>query len=158
MEKQWLYGIIGLLGGSLLTIIFASNIVNTNNAPMMRMMGMGSHVNTMMTGHEEEHEEQAKTLEKMGSMEGMMENMNINLKGKTEDAFDKAFISEMIVHHQGAIDMAQQAKVQAKHEEIKNLARDIIAAQTREIEMMKSWQKTWGYQSKIKRGGDKYET
>ena len=40
MEKQWLYGIIGLLGGVLIATFVASNAVNTNNTGMMQMMGM----------------------------------------------------------------------------------------------------------------------
>jgi uncharacterized protein (DUF305 family) len=76
-------------------------------------------------------------------MSGMMANMNAALQGKTGDAFDQEFLSEMIVHHQGAIDMADLALTSAKHQEIKDLANNIIKAQTSEIEQMKSWQKTW---------------
>jgi uncharacterized protein (DUF305 family) len=76
-------------------------------------------------------------------MASMMMDMNAALRGKTGDAFDKAFIAEMIVHHQGAIDMAQLALTSAKHAEIKNLSQAIISAQTAEIEQMKQWQKAW---------------
>jgi len=76
----------------------------------------------------------------MGSMmTGMMEG----LKGKTGDAFDKAFLSEMIVHHQGAVDMANAVLATSKRPELLKLAQDIIAAQTKEIGMMQEWQKTW---------------
>jgi uncharacterized protein (DUF305 family) len=51
------------------------------------------------------------------------------------------------VHHQGAIDMANLVKDNAKHDELKSLANDILAAQSREIEMMRSWQTQWGYSS-----------
>ena len=64
---------------------------------------------------------------------------------KTEDEFDKAFIEEMIVHHQGAIDMAQLARKNAGHDEIKSMADDIISAQTKEIDQMRQWQKDWNY-------------
>ena len=74
-----------------------------------------------------------------------MTEMTTALKGKTGDDFDKTFISEMIMHHQGAINMAKEAPVNAKHEEVKNLAKDIITAQEKEIAQMKQWQKTWGY-------------
>lgn len=68
-----------------------------------------------------------------------------SLKNKSGDQFDEAFISEMIAHHQGAIDMAKLARQQAKHDEIKNISGDIIVAQEKEIEQMKRWQKEWGY-------------
>lgn len=77
------------------------------------------------------------------SMDAMMENMNMGLTGKTGDVFDQTFLSEMIVHHQGAIDMAKLALTNAKHQEIKDLANAIIKAQTSEISEMKSWQKLW---------------
>jgi uncharacterized protein (DUF305 family) len=144
-QKVVLYGIIGLLAGSLITIMVASNAVNNNNGDMMRMMGMQQHVDNMVKSHEEDHQEEARNMERMSSMEGMMHNMNMSLKGKTGTSFDKAFIEEMIIHHQGAIDMAKQAQINAQHEEIKVLANDIITAQTKEIELMKEWQKAWGY-------------
>ncbi len=74
-----------------------------------------------------------------------MDSMVSALNGKTGDAFDKQFISDMIIHHQGAIDMAKRAKEQAGHEEIKTLSEEIISAQTTEIEQMSMWQKEWGY-------------
>lgn len=78
-------------------------------------------------------------------MDMTMDGMNMMLEGKTGDEFDKAFIEMMIPHHQGAIDMANAAATSAKHQEIKNLARAIIASQQREIDQMKQWQTTWGY-------------
>lgn len=74
-----------------------------------------------------------------------MDDMSHALHGKTGDAFDAAFIEGMIPHHQGAIDMANAALENAGHEEIKQMARDIIKSQQREIDMMKEWQRTWGY-------------
>ncbi len=76
-------------------------------------------------------------------MASMMTNMNANLKNKTGDDFDKEFLAEMIVHHQGAIDMAALAASNAKHQEIKDLSVGIISAQTKEIGEMKTWQKSW---------------
>lgn len=73
------------------------------------------------------------------SMEGMMEG----LAGKTGDEFDQAFLSEMIVHHEGAVAMAEAALVDAKHQEVKDMAKAIIAAQTTEISQMKAWLKAW---------------
>jgi uncharacterized protein (DUF305 family) len=77
------------------------------------------------------------------SMEDMMASMNAELEGKTGDAFDQAFISEMIMHHQGAVEMAELALTNAKHQEIKDLANAIISAQNKEIADMKAWQKAW---------------
>lgn len=76
-----------------------------------------------------------------------MSSMVDSLKGKTGDEFDKAFISSMIEHHQGAVDMAKLAEKSAKHTEITRMSTDIIVAQSKEIEQMKQWQAQWGYQA-----------
>ena len=82
------------------------------------------------------------------SMSSMsMEEMTADLQGKTGDEYDKAFIASMIAHHEGAVAMAKLSKHSAKHDEIKNLSTDIIAAQEKEIKEMKQWQTDWGYSS-----------
>lgn len=57
--------------------------------------------------------------------------------------FDAMFIDGMTVHHQGAITMAQQALSQAEHDEVKQLAQEIVTAQEREIEQMRDWRTQW---------------
>lgn len=76
------------------------------------------------------------------SMSDMMHDMNASLRGKTGDELDKTFLAEMIVHHQGAVDMAEFI-LDSKHPELAKLGRDIITAQKKEIEMMKRWQTEW---------------
>lgn len=77
------------------------------------------------------------------SMQSEMDGMMAALDGKTGDEFDKAFLSEMIMHHEGAVDMAEAALENAKHDEIKTMANAIISAQTTEIKQMQDWQNTW---------------
>ena len=76
-------------------------------------------------------------------MSGAMDEMMQELEGKTGDAFDRAFLSEMIMHHEGAVEMAEAALKSAKHDEIKIMANAIISAQTTEIQQMKDWQRSW---------------
>ena len=57
--------------------------------------------------------------------------------------FDRAFIDAMIPHHESAIAMAKEAQTKAGHQEIKDLAGRIIAAQQREIDQMKTWRARW---------------
>lgn len=78
-----------------------------------------------------------------GGMHGAMGDMMAGLAGKTGDEFDRAFLDEMIVHHEGAVDMAEAALRDAKHEEIKSMADAIISAQTAEIGQMKEWRSAW---------------
>ena len=77
------------------------------------------------------------------TMESMMDDMMANLKGKTGDEFDKAFITEMVMHHEGAVVMAESALKNGKHQEIKDLAKAIISAQNTEISQMRAWYKAW---------------
>ena len=72
-------------------------------------------------------------------MEGMMMGLD-NLKGTQ---FDQAFIDQMIIHHEGAIEMAEAALENAERQEIKDLAKAIIEAQTKEMEKMKTWRTDW---------------
>ena len=79
-----------------------------------------------------------------GGNHAMGTNQAASLKGKPGDAFDAVFIGEMIVRHQGAIKMAEAAPTRAKHQEGKELATAIIAAQTSETTTMHDWQQAWG--------------
>ena len=57
--------------------------------------------------------------------------------------YDAQFIDSMIMHHQGAIDMANQALKEAQKPEIKTLAEDIVKAQQSEIAQMQDWRTAW---------------
>jgi uncharacterized protein (DUF305 family) len=57
--------------------------------------------------------------------------------------FDLAFIDLMVVHHEGAIDMATIALERAEHQEIKDLAQQIISSQSAEIAQMQAWRDEW---------------
>lgn len=132
-----LYLIIGLLGGSLLTVIFSRYSFNSNMTGMMQMMGFRNN----MMENEERFDGDERGMMNMGSsMDQMMQSMT----GKTGDEFDRSFMEAMIVHHQGAIEIATQAKQNANHPEIMKMADDIISAQTGEINMMRDWQNQWG--------------
>lgn len=72
-----------------------------------------------------------------------MQEMVSKLNGKTGEEFDKAFMEQMIMHHEGAVAMAEAALKSASHPEIKQMAQDIISAQTKEITQMKDWQTQW---------------
>ena len=78
-----------------------------------------------------------------GGMQGEMDSMTAGLQGKTGDAFDQEFLNEMILHHQGAVQMAEAALKDAKHQEIKDLAQKIITAQNAEIKQMQAWKASW---------------
>jgi uncharacterized protein (DUF305 family) len=67
--------------------------------------------------------------------------------------FDRAFIDMMIPHHQGAIRMARQQLADGQQPTLRTIAKDIVAAQTREIAQMRAWRKQWYGSSKTGTSG-----
>jgi len=52
---------------------------------------------------------------------------------------DRDFVTMMIPHHQGAIDMAKAILLYGKDEQLKRLAQEIIADQQNEVQLMQLW-------------------
>lgn len=80
-------------------------------------------------------------------MSGTMMDMGKELEGLNGVEFDKKFLELMIEHHQQAVDMSKYADTNAFHQEIKDLAKQIIEAQEAEIAQMQQWQMEWGFAS-----------
>ncbi len=76
-------------------------------------------------------------------MDSMMADMTAALEGKEGDAFDKEFLLQMIVHHEGAVEMAQEVLEKSERPELRTFAQSIIDTQAQEINQMKAWQTTW---------------
>jgi uncharacterized protein (DUF305 family) len=81
----------------------------------------------------------------MAGMDHSMNSMNAELMGLTGDAFDEKFLTLMVEHHAGAVDMATYVDTEAKHAEIRQLAQNITADQNKEISQMRDWAKQWRY-------------
>lgn len=77
------------------------------------------------------------------AMHHAMADMTSGLQGKAGDAFDKAFLEEMIMHHEGAIEMAEMLLANTRRPELKMLGENIISAQKGEVEIMKGWLGSW---------------
>jgi uncharacterized protein (DUF305 family) len=71
----------------------------------------------------------------MQAMMRMHQGMDITYTG---DA-DHDFVTGMIPHHQGAVDMAKIELQYGKDPELRRLAQDIVAAQEKEITFMNAW-------------------
>ena len=56
---------------------------------------------------------------------------------------EAVFLSMMIPHHQGALDMAALVPDRAAHQELKDLAQAIIQSQSGEIATMTAWLSSW---------------
>lgn len=81
---------------------------------------------------------------------GMMSSSGMHMGGQEdmtalENApdFDKAFIEQMIPHHQLAIMMANMLQSGTNRPEMQQLAKNIISSQSKEIQQMQSWYVQW---------------
>jgi uncharacterized protein (DUF305 family) len=130
MRTQWIgrTGLIFLLASVLLSVIaprwFADAYWGTARAGMMN--GTTGMMSGMMGG------------------DGMMSGMMGGSTGTTATApFDQRFLDEMILHHQGAVMMAQHMIADSPRAELRNLAQRIITAQQREVAQMQQWRQEW---------------
>lgn len=113
-------GIIGVIIAGIITAYFATSSNTTPPTSQHDMSKMDSSNN------------ESATYKKYAALKG--------------EAYDKAFLADMIVHHDGALNMAEMANGAATDQNIKNLAANINATQGREIARMNELQEQWGYQ------------
>lgn len=122
-----------LIGGSLGYLIKDNNLnqEESRHGYMPNKMHMMPDGSIMMNDHSSMN------------MSDMMHNMNANLEGKKGDELDKAFLDEMIIHHEGAIEMAELIVKNSDKAELIKLGKDIISTQQNEIDLMKEWRTNW---------------
>ena len=111
------------------TILFLALLIGTAHAQTVHTPAMGG-----------QHD--------MASMPGMqptdafgpaMEKMHHDMAAPPTGDIDHDFVTGMLPHHQGAVDMAQVELARGHDPALKKLARDIIAAQKHEIAFMQGW-------------------
>lgn len=129
-----------------------------NNTPIVALLaliiglfvGFGLAPEASMTPQmtEEMHEEMDHMMDEEmlsadGYMQHSMDEMMRGLHGKTGEEYEKAFLEMMIVHHVGAIEMAEDLLEETERPELVKMANDIITVQTQEVDMMKEWLNDW---------------
>lgn len=67
---------------------------------------------------------------------GKYNPMMRDLSSLNGEALDKVFLTDMIMHHMGAIMMARSISSYSQHEEIKTLTKNIVDSQSKEITRM----------------------
>lgn len=94
--------------------------------------------------------DQTPPMDQMGMLPGMDMNMMNGMTMshdiqslQTATPFDKAFLMDMIPHHQSAIAGAKLEQEKGQHPELKQLAGTIITDQQKEIDQMQQWLTTW---------------
>lgn len=77
---------------------------------------------------------------------------------KAQAKYEIGFLQDMIDHHMMAVMTAELCVEKAVHKELRALCRDIIAAQSAEIEQMQGWLQEWygiRYEPRMTRGMQK---
>jgi len=111
----------------------ARNIISSQRAEIEEMRSLKEEISSTSDVPMQMSE---KDMEDMGMMPDPGELAN-------RESFDEAFIDAMIPHHQSAIQMARIAAERSENPDIQTLAEDIITAQRKEIEQMKTWREDW---------------
>src|SRR5882757_2931362 len=78
-------------------------------------------------------DEQSFLSENKDAMNTMMAAMTIRPTGDV----DRDFVAMMVPHHQGAVDMAKAELKYGHNEQLRRLAREIVATQQQEIKVMR---------------------
>jgi uncharacterized protein (DUF305 family) len=79
----------------------------------------------------------------LSAEEAGMAHMDAAEELRRANPFDRAFIDEMVPHHQGAIRMARAVLKKTRDRELRRLAQEIVGAQAREIDDMNRWRTMW---------------
>jgi len=122
----------------------AQNIIDSQTA----------EINQMKDWYEEWFEKKLPAGDGVMNQHGMMggnNSMHMGMMGdesdenrlESADYFDRAYVEDMIPHHQMAVMMASMLKNGTTKPEMRQLAEDIIKAQTTEIDQMREWLKNW---------------
>ena len=75
----------------------------------------------------------------MGMMHG---GTNLTALSTAKD-FDRAFLEQMIPHHQMGVMMASMAQTNTQHPELRELQQAMVRAQSEEITQMQEWYRQW---------------
>jgi uncharacterized protein (DUF305 family) len=78
----------------------------------------------------------------MGGGMGMGRGTNLSALSAAPD-FDRAFIEQMIPHHQMGVMMASMAQTNSQHPQLRAMQQAMVKAQSREIEQMSQWYQSW---------------
>ncbi len=78
-----------------------------------------------------------------GTMGGMDHSNMQSSPNAASQPYDLQFIDTMVMHHQGAIDMARMAVTKAQHAELREMAQKVITDQEREIAELRRHREQW---------------
>lgn len=126
-------GLLALIVGLLLGYFFGLNT----------MPQRGFLSNESMYQEMEGHMYEDEIINNDGAMQHAMDEMMLGFRGLEGEEYEEMFLRGMIVHHIGAINMAEELLEQTDRLELIELANNIISSQSSEVEMMRGWLEEW---------------
>jgi uncharacterized protein (DUF305 family) len=136
MENRNHVIIVGLL--ALLIGLTLGYFLGTNAMPQRGFFGGAAMYDAMGPGMYGD-----ELIDRDGAMMHAMDEMMLGFRGLEGAAYEEMFLRSMIVHHLGAIAMAEQLLEQTDRPELITLANNIIRSQSAEVQQMKGWLQTW---------------
>lgn len=126
--------LLGITAASVLALMLTAcggtkgnNSIDTpNNTAAHDMSNMGGHDMSNMN---------AQDMSAMGDMKSSPD--------ADKQAYDLQFIDTMIVHHQGAIKMAQMVLGKTQRPQLRAFAQKVIDDQSKEIDQLRGWREQW---------------
>lgn len=61
------------------------------------------------------------------------------------EAYDKAFTANLVIHYGNVLNMAEIAAARAEHQQLKDMAEEIVSTYGLLMYNLNNWQKEWGY-------------
>ncbi len=95
------------------------------------------------TDRDDDRNDEDSSMMDEDSMGGMDHSAMGHDMGSMMVQSDEDFVAMMIPHHQEAIDTAEVILAKSENAELKELAQDIVDAQTAEIAQMETWGEEW---------------
>jgi len=134
--------IIGGLVGVIVGLIIGY-FIDVNAVPGIGWMHDDDHMHGHMFEEVGEHVYENDIIRQDGAMQHAMDEMMLNFRGKTGASYEESFLRGMIVHHLGAVAMAEELLEQTDRTELLEFGNDIITHQSEEVEKMQGWLEEW---------------
>ncbi|SHJ04446.1 Uncharacterized conserved protein, DUF305 family [Hymenobacter daecheongensis DSM 21074] len=121
----------------------AEKISTDQQQEMQALEAIATRLDAAPTNYKPQDANDPFTAKMQASMDGMMKDM-----APASGNVDQDYAALMIPHHQSAIDMAQAELTHGRDTKLKEMARQMIAAQQQEIQQFKAWQAKNGGKAK----------
>lgn len=132
----------GMMAGHQAMMGGAQGMMGDHRRMMHRMMRQRMHGDGMPgvgEAHAGMNMDDGPTDPVAGAFDAINRRMHRDMTPPAGVTPDVAFVTGMIPHHQGAVDMAKVVLAFGSDPEIRKLAEEIIASQAKEIAFMRAW-------------------